>query len=169
MGYIKPNIDAIFMSIPLGTHICGVRLLGVGRLTLSMEKVARVDVGLDDAQPNLCATLRKGSEGSAPFGAGVTLAEVEHEQKRELNECTQLLVAQLKLDCQCEHGSSLVYAGRPANWLRVGFGGYEEPSAVSGGILSHLTARLPPRRGLPRAGMCSTPGRLAPNSIMHNV
>ena len=33
----------------------GVRLLGVRRLMLSMAKMARVDVGLDDAQPNLLA------------------------------------------------------------------------------------------------------------------
>ena len=35
----------------------GVRLLGVGRLMLSMEKMARVDVGLDEAQPNLRAAI----------------------------------------------------------------------------------------------------------------
>ena len=40
------------------------------------------------------------SEVPTGFPAGVTLAEVEHEQKRELYERTQLLVAQLKLDCQ---------------------------------------------------------------------
>ena len=34
----------------------GVRLLGVRRLMLSMAKMARVDVGLDDAQPNLRAS-----------------------------------------------------------------------------------------------------------------
>ena len=27
-------------------------------------------------------------------------------------------------------GISLVYAGRPANWLRVGFGGYESHGGV---------------------------------------
>ena len=33
----------------------GVRLLGIGRLILSIAKLARVDVGLDDTQPNLRA------------------------------------------------------------------------------------------------------------------
>ena len=36
----------------------GVRLLGIGRLMLPMAKMAWVDVGLDDAQPNLRAVLR---------------------------------------------------------------------------------------------------------------
>lgn len=49
---------------------------------------------------------------------GLRLAEEEHEQKDD--DLNQLLVAQLKLDCQCYHGSSPDYAGRPANLLRVG-------------------------------------------------
>ena len=46
---------------------------------------------------------------------GFRLAEEEREQKDDgLN---QLLVAQLKLDCQFQHGISPVYAGSAANWL----------------------------------------------------
>ena len=86
------------------------------------------------------------TKSPAPFGTGVMLAEEEHEQKDD--ELDQLLVAQLELDCQCYHGFRLDDAGRPANWLRVGFGSNAEPSAVGGGILGYLTARLPPRRGL---------------------
>lgn len=56
------------------------------------------------------------------------LAEEEHEQK--YGEMYQLLVAQLNLDGQRKHGNSLVFAGRPANLLRVGFGGYEYPGRV---------------------------------------
>ena len=41
----------------------GVRLLGIGRLMLSMEKMAWVDVGLDEAQPNLRAINGKDGEG----------------------------------------------------------------------------------------------------------
>ena len=37
----------------------GVRLLGIGRLILSIAKMARVDVGLDDTQPNLRTTLER--------------------------------------------------------------------------------------------------------------
>ena len=87
---------------------------------------------------------------------GLELAEEKHEQK---NDCAfQLLVAQLKLECQFQHGESPVYAGSAANWLKVGFGGYEEPLAVSERILCHLTAWLPPRRGLPGRGCCRHPG-----------
>lgn len=59
----------------------------------------------------------------------LTLAEEEHDQERD--EMQHLLIAQLKLDCQFQHGKSLVYAGRPANWLMVGFGGNEEPGEVA--------------------------------------
>ncbi len=58
------------------------------------------------------------SKNPAPFGTGMMLADEEHEQ--EDDDLDQLLVAQLKLDCQCYHGLRLDYAGRPANWLRVG-------------------------------------------------
>ena len=58
-------------------------------------------------------------------------------------------VAQLKLYCQCDHGFRLDYAGSAANWLMVGFGGYEEPEGVSVGILCHLTACMPTRREFP--------------------
>ncbi len=71
-------------------------------------------------------TLQKRSEGPTPFGAGVTLAEEEHEQKRELCKRTQLFVAQLKLYRQSNHGVNLDCAGVHANWWMVGFGGYEE-------------------------------------------
>ena len=47
------------------------------------------------------------------------LAEEEHEQKD--GELSQLLEAQLKLDCQFQHGIRPVYAGSAANWLRVGY------------------------------------------------
>jgi len=50
---------------------------------------------------------------------GFKLAEEEHEQKD--NDLNQLLVAQLKLDCQFQHGISPVYAGSAANWFRVGY------------------------------------------------
>lgn len=46
---------------------------------------------------------------------GLRLAEEEHKQKDD--DLNQLLVAQLKLDCQCYHGSSPDYAGSAANWL----------------------------------------------------
>ena len=46
---------------------------------------------------------------------GTKLAEEKHEQKA--NNLNQLLVAQLKLDCQFQHGISPVYAGSAANWL----------------------------------------------------
>ena len=48
-------------------------------------------------------------------GLGLRLAEEEHEQKDD--DLNQLLVAQLKLDCQFQHGISPVYAGSAANWL----------------------------------------------------
>ena len=73
------------------------------------------------------AALQKRSEGPTPFGAGVTLAEEEHEQNcGPFAEFAELLVAQLKLDRQRNHGVSLENVGSTANWLRVGFGGYEE-------------------------------------------
>ena len=49
--------------------MCGVRLIGIGRLTLSMEKMARVDVGLDDAQPNLRAMVPAASFANLRDGA----------------------------------------------------------------------------------------------------
>jgi len=67
------------------------------------------------------------SNSPAPFGTGMTLAEEEHEQEQN---GLQLPVAQLKLYCQCYHSMSPDYAGSAANWLMVGFGGYEEPRAV---------------------------------------
>jgi hypothetical protein len=71
-------------------------------------------------------------------GLGLRLAEEERDQARD--EMQNLLIAQLKLECQFQHGKSLVYAGSAANWLIVGFGGYEEPLAVCERILCHLTA-----------------------------
>ena len=56
------------------------------------------------------------------------LHEEEHEHKD--NNMHQLLVVQLQFDCQLEHGNSLVCAGRPANLLKVGFGGYEYPGGI---------------------------------------
>lgn len=110
------------------------------------------------------AAHNKRSEDPTDFPAGVTLAQEEHEQQqREL----QLLVAQLELDCQLKHGDALVCAGRPANWF-VGFGGYELPSTVSGGVLWHLSTQMSLRRGLPTAGVCSTLG-VGPQFFMHNV
>ena len=70
--------------------------------------------------------LQKRSEGPTPFGAGVTLDQEEHEQKRELCKRTQLLVAQLDFERQLKHGGISVFAGSAANWLKVGFGDYEE-------------------------------------------
>jgi hypothetical protein len=68
------------------------------------------------------------------------LAEDEHEQKDD--HLYQLLVAQLKLDCQCDHGVSPDYAGMHANWLMVGFGGYELPAAAM------RTVSWPPNDGI---------------------
>ena len=48
---------------------------------------------------------------------GLKLAEEEHEQKDD--DLHQLLVAQLKLDCQLEHGNSPVCAGSAANLSTV--------------------------------------------------
>jgi hypothetical protein len=63
-----------------------------------------------------------GAVGSVPspasFEAGVLLAKEEREQ--QCSYVHQLLVAQPKPDCQCDHGISLGNAGRPARWLRVG-------------------------------------------------
>lgn len=73
----------------------------------------------------------------AVFTAGVLLADEEHEQKDDYLH--QLLVAQLKLECQFQHGNGLVYAGSAANWLRVGFGGYE----CSGRVICGMNS-LPP-------------------------
>lgn len=59
------------------------------------------------------------AQSPTPFGAGLMLAEEEREQKDD--DLNQLFVAQLKLDCQFQHGKSLVYAGSAANlwkgWL----------------------------------------------------
>ncbi len=91
----------------------------------------------------------------------VLLAGEEHEQKD--NNAFQLLVAQRQGNGQFQHGKSLVYAGRPANWLMVGSGGYEEPSGVirSDSLPPTVAGRyryrgLPARRGgLPRRGVGS--------------
>lgn len=50
-------------------------------------------------------------------GLGMYLTVEEHEQKQY---GLYLLVAQRQRDGQFQHGESLVYAGRPANWLMVG-------------------------------------------------
>lgn len=52
---------------------------------------------------------------TAPFGAGLFLAEEEHDQGCDYAQ--RLLIAQLELDCQLEHGNSPVCAGSAANWL----------------------------------------------------
>lgn len=57
------------------------------------------------------------------------LALDEHDQGYD--DLQHLLIAQLELDCQFQHGKSLVYAGSAANWLRVGFGGNEEPGGLT--------------------------------------
>ncbi len=57
----------------------GVSLLGVRRLILSIAKMARVDVGLDDAQPNLRAdgrTLRQAQGERGIFGKRTILGHV---------------------------------------------------------------------------------------------
>jgi hypothetical protein len=59
---------------------------------------------------------------------GLMLAKEEHEQEQN---GFYLLVAQLKLDGQRKHGNSPDCAGVHANWLMVGFGGYEEPGGVA--------------------------------------
>ena len=81
---------------------------------------------------------------------GLKLAWEEHEQKG--GELHQLLVAQLKLDCQLEHGNSRVCAGRPANWLKVGSGSYEELAARMGREVSWL----------PNGGVAITTGNCHP-------
>lgn len=82
-------------------------------------------------------------QGPAPFGAGVTLDQEEHEQEQRR---PQLLVAQLDFERQLKHGGISVFAGSAANWL-VGFSDNDDPG-VYVGSLSHLTARMPTRRGL---------------------
>ena len=72
-----------------------------------------------------------------PKGPGLTLTEEEQKQPEYKLD---LLEAQLQFDCQLEHGNSLVCAGRPANLLKVGFGGYEYPGGVIRG------GSLPPNR-----------------------
>lgn len=87
-------------------------------------------------------------------GLGFTLTEEDREQKD--GEMYQLLVVQLQFDCQLEHGNSLVCAGRPANLLKVGFGGYEEPAAREGrevswppnGGVAITTGNCPPQCAL---------------------
>jgi hypothetical protein len=80
---------------------------------------------------------------ASPFRSWFVLPQ-EHEQEDQ--DLHHLLVAQADLYCQLEHGNSLVYAGRPANWLRVGFGGYEWLGGFSVESLCHLTVvlRSPP-------------------------
>ena len=93
-------------------------------------------------------------QSPAPFGTGVLLGEEEHDQ--ESDETRNLLIAQLHFDCQLEHGNSLVCAGRPANLLKVGFDGYEEPAALAGrwdswpsnGGVSITTGNYPRSRAL---------------------
>lgn len=55
---------------------------------------------------------------TAPFGAVPLPAEEEHDQG--CNSVQYLLIAQLNLQCQLDHGLRPNVAGRPANWLRVG-------------------------------------------------
>ena len=43
----------------------------------------------------------------------------EHEHKSD--QLNHLLVAQLKLNCQFQHGLHLVYAGSAANLLKVSY------------------------------------------------
>ena len=88
-------------------------------------------LGMDNMKP------LKRSEGPAPFGAGVTLDQEEHEQEQY---CTPLLVAQPELYRQFKHGGSCL-RWRARQLVKVGFGGYEEPG-VSVGNLGHLTAVL---------------------------
>ena len=57
--------------------MCGVRLIGVGRLTLSMEKMAWVNVGLDNAQPNLRAA-RLFAQSGLNEGLAITRSANEH-------------------------------------------------------------------------------------------
>ena len=94
------------------------------------------------------------------------LAEEEHEQKAD--NLNQLLVAQLKPECQFQHGDSPVYAGSAANLLKVGFGGYEEPWAVGARILCRLTTQLPLRRGLLGGRGCG-PRALGSQFLKHNA
>ena len=108
-------------------------------------------------------TLHKRSEGPTPFGAGVTLDQEEREQEQQR---AQLLVAQLDFDCQLEHGDSLVCAGRPANWLRVGFGSNDNLAAFQRRGKSWLLddARIS-RAGDSRAPPCGVRGS---QFVMHN-
>lgn len=71
-------------------------------------------------------TIQQKSKARRLSPPGLWLAEEEHDQERE--KLQHLLITQLKLECQLEHGKGPVYAGSAANWLRVGFGGYEEPA-----------------------------------------
>jgi len=100
---------------------------------------------------------------------GLKLAEEEHEQKAD--NLNQLLEAQLQFDCQRKHGNSLVCAGRPANLLKVGFGGYEWPRQIAlARILSHLTEvlRSPPGITVRPADNAPSAGR-GSQFLKHNV
>lgn len=100
-----------------------------------------------------------------PFsGPGLMLAEDEHDQCADTE---QLLIAQLKPDTQRKHGKSLDCAGVHANWLRVGFGGYEYPGGVirSGSWPPNDVDALP-RRGLTAvAPSCRGGGRFPVHEI----
>ena len=57
----------------------------------------------------------KKSKAQPLLGLGLKLAWEEHDQGGD--NLQHLLITQLKLDCQLEHGKSPVCAGSAANWL----------------------------------------------------
>jgi len=78
----------------------------------------RTLIGQSLSNAGLCfiaPTLQKKLVAQPLSRLGLRLAEEEREQKDD--DLNQLLVAQLKLDCQFQHGISPVYAGSAANWL----------------------------------------------------
>ena len=110
-------------------------------------------------------TTPKRSEGPAPFGAGITLDQEEYEQKQQR---AQLLVTQLDLNRQSDHGNSPDNAGVHANWLKVGFGGYEVPglgreSLPPDGVCAHAPGMTP---GRPEYRPARSSQFVMPNSVV---
>lgn len=73
------------------------------------------------------------SRSPAPEEAGVILAQSKDKESDRSHDCRNVQFELEAPTCQFQHGISPVYAGRPANWLKVGFGGYEEPGRITRG------------------------------------
>ena len=100
-------------------------------------------------------------------GASFMLNEEEHDQGCE--KVHYLLIAQLHFDCQLKHGYDFVCAGRPANWLKVGFGGYEQPNGCAAWILFHLTVVLRSPPGINRRRLRFSKAAAGSQFLIHNV